>query len=116
MGLPWGVHMEAHLLNDVGDVGPGESEVLERAYQAPVRRRVSDRGPIVLRELRMCVDWRGAGLAVGHASSLQNVDGVLALVQEETQRPTFGGDADKVMERSQVLHCKLPLEGDDCAL
>ena len=23
--LPWGVHVKAHLLNDVGDVGPGES-------------------------------------------------------------------------------------------
>jgi hypothetical protein len=40
MGLPWGVHMKAHLLNGVGDVGPGESEVLKRVGQAPVRRRV----------------------------------------------------------------------------
>jgi hypothetical protein len=45
VGLPWCVHMKAHLLNDVGDVGPGEGEVLECACQAPVRRRVRDRGP-----------------------------------------------------------------------
>jgi hypothetical protein len=36
--------------------------------------------PVVLRELRLGVDRRGAGLAVGHASPLQDVDGVLALV------------------------------------
>jgi hypothetical protein len=24
VGLPWGVHVKAHLLDDVGDVGPGE--------------------------------------------------------------------------------------------
>jgi hypothetical protein len=37
-------------------------------------------------------------------------------VQEETLGPTFGGDAKEVMEKPQVLHRKLPLEGDDCAL
>jgi hypothetical protein len=44
--------------------------------QAPVRRCVGDRGPIVLRELRLSVDRGGAGLAVGDASPLQDVDGV----------------------------------------
>jgi hypothetical protein len=33
------------MLNDVGDVGPGEGEVLERAGEALVGRRVGDRGP-----------------------------------------------------------------------
>jgi hypothetical protein len=36
MGLPRSVHMQAHLLDGVGDVGPGEREVLERAGEAPV--------------------------------------------------------------------------------
>jgi hypothetical protein len=115
MGLSWRVHMEAHLLDGVGDDGPRESEVLERACQAPVRRRVGDRGPIVLRELRLSVYKRGAGLPVGHASLLQDVDDVLALVQEDTLGPAFGSDAEKV-ERPQVLHRKLLLEGDDGAL
>jgi hypothetical protein len=70
MRLSWGVHMEAHLLDGVGDVGPGEGEVLERAGQAPVRRPIGDRRPVVLRELRLTVDRRGAGLVVGHASPL----------------------------------------------
>jgi hypothetical protein len=51
VGLPWCMHMKAHLLNEVGDVGPGEGEVLECACQTLVRRRVDDRGVIVLREL-----------------------------------------------------------------
>jgi hypothetical protein len=80
VGLSWGVHMKAHLLNGVGDVRPGEGEVLESARQAPVRCRVGDRGAVVLRELRLSVDRRGARLAVGHASPLQNVDSVLTLV------------------------------------
>ena len=91
--------MKAHLLNGVDDVGPKEGEVLECACQAPVRCRVDDRGAIVLRELRLGVNRRGAGLAVGHASPFQNVDGVQTLVQEETLRPTFGSDAEEVTER-----------------
>jgi hypothetical protein len=80
--------MQAHLLDDdIGDVGLGEGQVLERADQAPVGCRVGDRGPVVLRELRLSVDRRGAGLAVRDASPLQDVDGVLALVEEEALRP-----------------------------
>jgi hypothetical protein len=116
VGLPWCVHMKAQLLNGVGDVGPGEGEVLERACQAPVRRRVGDREPVVLRELRLSINRRGAGLIVKHASPLQNVDGVLTLVQEETLGPAFSSDAEEVLERPQVLHRKLPLEDDDRAL
>jgi hypothetical protein len=59
---------------------------------------------------------RGARLAVGHAIPLQNVDGVLTLVQEETLGPTFGSDAEEVVERPQILHRQLSLEGDYRAL
>jgi hypothetical protein len=37
--------MQAHLMDGVCDVGPREGEVLERAGQAPVGRRVGDGGP-----------------------------------------------------------------------
>jgi hypothetical protein len=89
--------MQAHLLDGVSDVGPREGEVLERAGKAPVGRRVGDRRPVVLRELGLGVDRHGARLAVRHASPLQDVDGVLALVEEETLRPALGGDAEEVV-------------------
>jgi hypothetical protein len=56
-------------------------------------------GAIILRELRLSVDRHGARLAVGHASPLQNVDGIVTLVQEETLGPMFGSDAEEVVER-----------------
>jgi hypothetical protein len=108
--------MQAHLLDGVGDVGSGEGEVQECADEALVGRSVGDRGPVVLRELRLSVDRCGAGLLVGHASPLQDVNGVLALVEDETLRPTIGGDAEEVVEGPQVLHRELPLKGDDRAL
>jgi hypothetical protein len=94
--------MEAHLLNGVGDVGLGEGEVLECAYQAQVRRCVGDWRVVVLRELRLGVNRRGAGLAVGHASPLQNVDGVLTLVQEETLGLAFGSHGEAPGPSSQT--------------
>jgi hypothetical protein len=108
--------MQAHLLDGVSDVGPGEGEVLERAGQALVRRRVGDRRPVVLRELRLGVDRRGARLAVRHVSPLQDVDVVLALVEEETLRLALGGDAEEVVKGPEVLHGEFPLKGDNRAV
>jgi hypothetical protein len=111
------VHVQAHLLNGIGDVGPREGQVLERAYQAPVGRRVGDQRPVILRELCLSVDRRGVlGLVAEHASPLQDVDGVMALVEEETLMPTLDGDAKELVKRPHVLHRELPLEGDDCVL
>jgi hypothetical protein len=87
------------MLNDVGDVGPGECQVLASASEAPVSCRVGDRGPIVLEELRLSVNRSGARLIVGHASPLQDVKGVLALVEEETLRPPLYGDPEEVVKR-----------------
>jgi hypothetical protein len=64
VGLPWGEHMQAHPLNDVGDVGSGEGQVLEGIDQAPVGCRIGDRGSVILREFRLSVNRRGVGLAV----------------------------------------------------
>jgi hypothetical protein len=66
-------------------------------WRAPVRL-------VVLRELRLSVDRRGVGLAVRHTSPLQDVDGVLALVEEETLKPALGSDAEEVVKGPQVLH------------
>jgi hypothetical protein len=49
-------------------------------------------------------------------SPLQDVESVLALVEEETLRPPLGGDPEEEVERPQVLHRGLALKGDDRAL
>jgi hypothetical protein len=46
MGLMRVVHVEAHLLDRVGNVGPGEGEVLESPSQVAVGSRVADGGPM----------------------------------------------------------------------
>jgi hypothetical protein len=73
--------VEAHLLDSVGDVGPGEDEVLKCPGNAPVAGWISDRGAGD-GDLALRVHRGRAGLALGHASALKEVDGVLPLVKE----------------------------------
>lgn len=44
MGLPQGVHVKAHLLDRLGDIGPCKSEILETSRKAPVDRHVANQG------------------------------------------------------------------------
>jgi hypothetical protein len=46
MGLTGVVHVEAHLLDRVGNVEPDEGEVLEGPSQTAVGSRVADGGPM----------------------------------------------------------------------
>jgi hypothetical protein len=46
MGFTRVIHVEAHLLDRIGNVGSGEDEVLESPSQAVVGSRVTDRGPM----------------------------------------------------------------------
>jgi hypothetical protein len=85
----WGsrgvVHVEAHLLDRVGNVGPGEGEILESPSQTVIGNRVADGGLHVRGDLGLSVDQRGAGLAVTHGSTLKDVLSIL--VEEEIVGP-----------------------------
>jgi hypothetical protein len=87
MGLTRVVHVEAHLLDRIGNVRSGEGKVLESPSQAAVGSRVTDGGPHVGGNLFLSVDQRGAWLPVAHASMLKDVLSILALVEEEVVRP-----------------------------
>jgi hypothetical protein len=84
VGLSGVVHMETDLLHGVGDVQPGEGEVLKGTSKTPVAGGVCDWETRGFRELGLRVDWGGAGIAVTHLGPLQNVKSVLSLVKEES--------------------------------
>ena len=82
MWLPRGVHMEAHLLDDVGDVGTGEDEVLQGPDKTPVAGGIGHRGAVVGGELALSVHRSSTWLTFGHANALDVVDDVLVLVEK----------------------------------
>lgn len=108
--------MQAHSLNDVGDVEPRERRVLESTNEAPVDLRIVDRDVIVVEELRLSVNRHGARLAVEHASPLQDFEYVLPLMEKEALWTALHVDPQKAVEKTQVLHRELLLPGGDCAL
>ena len=60
--LPGIMHMETDLLSSVGEVRPGEGEVLQSASQTPVGSRISHRITQISRQLRLSVDRSEQGL------------------------------------------------------
>ena len=90
--------METDLLNRVGEVRPGEGEVLQSAGQTPVGSMISHRITQISRQLRLSVDRSGAGLVISHPSPLQDIEGVLPLVKEKTRRVSLNSDAQEVVD------------------
>ena len=114
--LPGIMHVETDLLNGIGDVWPGEGEVLQGTGQTPVGSMISHRSTQISRQLRLSVDRSGAGLAISHPSPLQNIEGVLPLVKEKTRRARLNSDTQEVVELTKILHSKLLLQRHDDAL
>ena len=108
------MHMETYLLNSVGEVRPGEGEVLQGPSKTPLGSRISHESTQISRQLCLSVDRSGAGLAISHSSPLQNIKCVMPLVKEKTRQARLNSDAKEVVELTKILHSKLLLQrGDD---
>jgi hypothetical protein len=97
--LPRIMHMKAQLLNRISDVRPSEGEVLESTSKTPVRGGIRHRVPLGLRQLALRVNWSGAGVAIGHPSSLKDVKSVLPLVKKSS-RMMRNSDPKEVVEHT----------------
>jgi hypothetical protein len=67
VGLPGIVHVEAHLMNGIGDVRARERQPLEGTSETPVIRGILNRRTINC-QLRADVHGCGGRLALGHLS------------------------------------------------
>jgi len=78
------MHEQEDLLNSKGQVCLRQCEVLKGAGEAPVLGGVSHRGTVSGGQLGPCIVQCGSGVALGHASLLEEGDNVLVLGQEKT--------------------------------
>jgi hypothetical protein len=86
------MHVEANLLDDVGDVGAGECQVLEVPGEAPEVSQISNRRPGLGGDLGLRVHRRRNQFAVHHASSLKDIESKLTLSEEEPVSLMLYGD------------------------
>jgi hypothetical protein len=71
--------MKAHLLDGIGNVGPGEGEVLEGTHKAAISSGISNRRAGISWYFCTSVNWSGARLAIAHAMASKYVQNVLTL-------------------------------------
>jgi hypothetical protein len=104
------MHMKANLLDDVGNVGEGERQVLGAPSEAPELSRITKRRPGSGRDLGLCLQECRDQLAVHHASMLRDVESELTLSEEESICLILYGDPQKLVKRAEVIHGEFPLE------
>jgi hypothetical protein len=109
--LSWIMHVKADLLDDVGDVGAGEHQVLEGPDEALEVSRISNRRPGLSKDLDLRVHQRQNWPAVHHASLLKNIESKLTLSEKEPVSLMLYGDSQEMMEGSEILHDEFPPEG-----
>jgi hypothetical protein len=122
--------MKANMLDDIGDVGADECQVLKGPGETPELSRISNRRPgsggdlglrvhghrdrLVVhhtRDLGLRVHGHRDRLVVHHTSALKDVESELALSKEESICLMLYIDPQKMMKRADVLHGESPLEG-----
>lgn len=85
-----------------------------RYCKAPARLRYSvgsRRGsPSEAESLALGIHRGGRGMALGHASPLEKVDGVLSLRQMKAVGGALDGDAEEVVEIPKIHHGELVME------
>jgi hypothetical protein len=108
MWLPRGMQMEAHLLNGIGDVVAGEDEVMQGPSKTQIAGRISHQRAVDRGDLALSVHQSHVGLIISHASTLEDVDDVLALVEEHTLGLVLDGEHRKVVQptRSFIVNSR----------
>jgi hypothetical protein len=98
--------MQTDLLHGIGDVGPCEGQVLQRLGDASELGGILNRRSGVSSQLRLQVHRSRTRLAVSHDRTLEDVECVGALVQEQLVRMPLDSDAEEVVKRPQIFHRK----------
>ena len=108
--LPRIMHVEADLLDCVGNIWSAEGQILKGASKAPEICSILNRNTICT-ELRIAIDRSGTRLALSHAGTGKNVKHVLSLREEHAVTMMLNLHAQKVMELTQILRRELLLNG-----
>jgi hypothetical protein len=96
--------MQTDLLHGIGDVGPCKGQVLQRPGDASELRGVLNRRSGVSSQLRLQVHRSRARLAINHDRTLEDIERVGTLVQEQSVGSPLDSDAEEVVKRPQITY------------
>ena len=104
------MHEQADLLNNIGNVGPSKSEILEGASQATIVGGDGEKFAILRGGLGAGVDGSGDRLTIKHLGTLENLKCVLMLAKKEAGGVGGDVDAQKMVKGAEISHRELGLE------
>jgi hypothetical protein len=96
----WGSCIKRRLLDSIHQVGMSECKILQRAGEAPILGRISNRHTVGVREFDVSVNksWR---VTFGHACTVQEVNCILPLGEEDVVNGVH--DSYRVVEEVKEL-------------
>jgi hypothetical protein len=106
------MHVQADLLDSVGNIGPGECEILEGTRETLIGSGILDRQTSIGRNFGTHVNGIGAWLAITHAMTSKNTQCVLTLRQAQGVL-SLDGHTKKVVKNTQIFHGELLFQGTD---
>jgi hypothetical protein len=92
----WFMHVQADLMNGIGDVRAGERQILESTHQAPISGWISDGGTSSTK-LGLCVNQSGACIALSHSCTVEDIEDVLPLREEHASRRARNSNTKKIV-------------------
>jgi hypothetical protein len=110
MGFPRVMHVKANLLDCIGDIRPGESEILESPRKASEIYRIIHRITNSSRQFGVEIHRCGAWFASSHPSTLKDVNHILALREKKSVAGPLNFHAKKMMKGTEILHRKFLLK------
>ena len=110
VGLARIVHEQADLLHCVCKIRSSQREVLKGAGETPVLSGIGDGGALSGRELGTSVNGGRCRVTLGHACTLEKIQRVLALGEEEPVGGARDGDPEEVVEVAEVCHGELRVQ------
>jgi len=97
VGLARIVHEQADLLHCICEIRPSQREVLKGAGKTPVLSGVGDWRALCGRELGSSVNWCRNRVTLGQACTLEKIQRILALREEEAVGGARDGDPQEVV-------------------
>jgi hypothetical protein len=77
--FPGIMHVQADLLDSIGNIRPGEGQILKCTTKAAIGSGVSNWRTSICRDFGTSINGGGAGLAVIHSVAAENVQSILPL-------------------------------------
>jgi hypothetical protein len=104
MRFPRSMHIQTGLLNSMSNIRTRQSQVLKGTSETAILCRIGHKRAIISGELATSVNGSRTRVAVSHASSVEKVDGILALGEQHPGRRASNRNTKEIRKIPKIGH------------